>query len=399
MFTVQSPTLMPRLFISALLLAMSGCSELIPGVNINEGHNGTHEYKVISNQDQGGFDVVRASPVPSYEVIPITSDVLNQLLSEPDQDEMAGVPSLLPSDVPPEYRLGPGDVIFVVVWDHPELTAPYTGLTNDLSSQGRLIAANGNTFYPFVGTFKAAGMTADELRAYITEHIKSVVKDPQVDVRIVSYRAGRLEVTGEVNRPGTLNFDDTPKGVIQAIDAAGGLTLLASRRRAILVRDGVIHTIDLAGLLSGGRLVPNPELKPGDQLHIPDQSGDQAFVFGAVVKPTPVIIQQDSMSLIQALTTAGGLDVLRGNGAGILVFRLNQTPDSKVNARIFTLDMSRPEGVLLASQFQLKPHDVLYVKATDFAQYNSVVAQLLPTITGIYQGTLIQCFASHGASC
>jgi polysaccharide export outer membrane protein len=374
-------------FLLALpLLALAGCSDIIPGLNVRMSDSGTHQFKVVENQDQPGYDVVRAAPVPEYRVVPITPEVLLRQSGTQEPASVQELRSLLPSDVPPEYRLGPGDVFFVVVWDHPELTSPYTGLTQDLASQGRLIAADGSSYYPYVGTFKASGMTVAQLRAYLAQHLSGVIQNPQVDVRVVAYRAGRIEVTGEVVKPSTLNFDDTPKGVLQAIDACGGLTLAASRRRAVLVRNGVLHEIDLAGLLSGSRPVSNPALEPGDVLHIPDQSGDQVFVLGAVQKQAPVIIQQDSMSLIQALTNAGGLDTLRGRDAGVLVFRPHWSDtDSKVVADIFALDLGRPEGVLLASQFRLQPRDVLYVKATAFAQYNAIIADLLPTVTTIFE--------------
>jgi polysaccharide biosynthesis/export protein len=388
------------LALCACALTLAACSDILPGLNVSEGKS-SHQYQVEPNQQGTGYEIVAAKPLPSYQIITVTPDVLVNLASHrsEDEDSLDTVPSLLPSTVPPEYRLGPGDVFFVVVWDHPELTAPYTGLTQDLTSQGRLIAADGTAFYPYVGSFKAAGMTASELRTYLASRLKAVVQNPQVDVRIVSYRAGRVEITGEVGRPGTLTFDDTPKGVLQAIDSSGGLAPGASRRRALLVRNGVIHRIDLAGLLSGTRLIPNPELKPGDVLHIPDQSGDQVFILGAVARQAPVVIQQDSMSLIQALTDAGGLDINRGKDAGVLVFRPHLSSDSQIESKIFTLDIGTPEGMLLASQFELEPHDVVYVKATAFAQYNSVVNELLPTVTGIYQATLISCYAHHGASC
>lgn len=378
-------TLISRVAAFALLGGLCGCTDLIAGLNIHEGNAGTHEFRVVSDERDNNYKVIRAEPTPAYEIVPITADVLRSLAQNQDVDEFERMPSLLPSNVPLEYKVGPGDIFFVVVWDHPELTAPYTGLTSDLSSQGRLIAADGTAFYPYVGTFKAAGLTAGELRKYISEHLKSVIQNPQVDVRVVGYRAGRIEVTGEVAKPGTLNFDDTPKGVLQAIDAAGGLTAAASRRRAILERDGVIHVIDLAGLLSGNRLVSNPELHPGDVLHIPDTSNDQVFILGEVGKQAPVVIQQDSLTLIQAVSQAGGIDDVKGKASGLLVFRPQRTADSSVTARIFTLNLSKPEGMLLASQFQLRPRDVVYIKATAFAQYNSIINELLPTVTTIYE--------------
>lgn len=47
--------------------------------------------------------------------------------------------------------------------------------------------------------------------------------------------------------------------------------------------------------------------------------------------------------------------------------------------------MGRPEGMLLANEFQLAPRDIVYVKATSFAKYNSVINQLLPTISAVFQ--------------
>ncbi|HZR37374.1 MAG TPA: polysaccharide biosynthesis/export family protein [Nevskia sp.] len=365
-----------------LLQALSACSDIIPGLNVREGH-GAHEYQIVSSD--GGYVATEVEPGRSYEVLPVTPDLLIKLSQSQFGDALDSMPSLLPSNVPPEYRVGPGDVFFVVVWDHPELTAPYTGLTSDLTSQGRLVASDGTAYYPYVGVFKAAGMTAGELRSFIADHLKKVVQNPQVDVRVVAYRAGRIEVTGEVAKPGTLTFDDTPKGVLQAIDSSGGLTPTASRRRAILVRDGVVHVIDLAGLLSGARPVANPELRPGDVLHVPDQSGDQVFVLGAVSKQAPVVIPQDSMSLIEALTQAGGLDATKGKDSGVLIFRPHLGMNSKISAQVFTIDLSHTEGVLLASQFKLQPRDVVYVKSTAFSQYNAVIADLLPTITAIFE--------------
>ena len=296
------------------------------------------------------------------------------------------LPSLLPSTVPPEYRIGPGDIIYTTVWDHPELTSPVTTAVNDTTVpgvQGRLISADGTMFYPYVGAFTAGGMTAGELRAFLTEKIARVITNPQLDVRVVAFRAGRVEVTGEVAKPGTINLDDTPKGVLQAIGLSGGLTPAASRRRAVLLRDGKAYPVDLAGLLSGNMPVPNTALIAGDVLHIPDQTGDEVFVLGAVAKQAPVPILQDSMPLIRALTDSGGLDSTRANQAGVLVFRMHRGSDG-IEATVYTLDLSHPDGILLASQFPLHPRDVVYVQATALAQYNSVILQLLPTITSVF---------------
>ena len=120
----------------------------------------------------------------------------------------------------------------------------------------------------------------------------------------------------------------------------------------ILVRDGTIHLIDLAGLLSGSRPVPNPALRPGDGAgHVPDQSGDQVFVLGAVSRPSPVTLSQDSKSIIQVLTETGGIDSTRGKDSGIsLIFRPHVTEESKGwrGENFSPLIYPSSEGVLLA---------------------------------------------------
>ncbi len=362
-----------KLSLPVALAAMSGCTAIIPGMNV-------HLHGRGQQMTQKGY---------SYQVIPITPQVVTSLLARPNSldDPPEGAPPLkplLPSEVAPDYRVGPGDLIDVTVWDHPELNAPAGAQSPAVS--GELVAADGTIYYPYVGTFKAAGMTAGELREYLTVHLRPVIQQPQVGVRVLGYQSQRVEITGEVLKPGTITLGNIPQGVLQAIDAAGGLGPGASRLRAILVRHGVRYQIDLAGLLSGSRLVPNPQLEPGDIIHIPDESADQVFMLGAVTSQRPLAMTQDSMTLMQALTDAGGLDITRASGSGVLVFRAaaHAAPGS-AEADVYAIDMSTPQGVLLASQFPLRPRDVVYVQATEFAQYNLVINQLLPTITSVFE--------------
>jgi polysaccharide export outer membrane protein len=369
----------------AASLALAGCSGLIPGLNIDERSNGGHNYQIVESENGVGYKALPANGQADYNIVPITADVVAGL-STAGTDAPPTVESLTsldPNAIPPEYKVGPGDVLFITVWDHPELTAAVAGQIHDFVNEGRLVASNGTIFYPYAGVLQVGGHTAAEIRQQITQGIVRVIQQPQVDVRVVSFRSQRINVTGEVINPGVVTLDDSPTGILQAIAKANGLTPLASRRRVQLVRDGKTYTIDLAGLLTGTRPSANIALHAGDSIHVPDQSGDQVFVLGAVQKQEPVVMTQDSTSLIQALTTAGGLDTLRGRDSGVLVFRLSgETADHK--AIVYVLDMSNPQGILLAGGFSLRPRDVVYVKATAFSQYNSVVTQLLPTVQTLY---------------
>ncbi|WP_083844541.1 polysaccharide biosynthesis/export family protein [Hydrocarboniphaga effusa] len=342
----------------ATLLWVTGC---VPGLRINVNESG------FSNS-------------PPYEVLEITPTLIAEQPSSHPSTE-----GLVPLDLHNlnEYIVGSGDILQIVVWDHLELTNPFGATTRDPISAGQLVAADGTLHFPYVGVFKAGGMTVRQVREYISDRLSVVVNKPQVDVRVASFRSGRIQVTGEVKNPGVVTLDDTPKGVIEALNERGGLNTTASRRIAILIRGDTSYEIDLASLLSGNSPAINPQLNAGDIVHVPDTGNDQVFVLGELAKQAPVVMGQQRMSLTEALTKSGGLDRLTANDSGVLIFR--RQPNPQKPALIYALDMSTPSGMLLAGEFNLQPRDVVYVKATAFAQYNSVINQLLPTISAVFQ--------------
>ena len=383
-------------------LFAAGCAEVVPGLDMPDVDEGVH---VLEAPAPGGVLAgewppygPRTVPAPpsaiaepeqvvpdKYEVVRVTPQVVASMRRANPDDATRTLPAVSPADVPPEYRVGPGDVLFVTVWDHPELAQPVRGGLQDLAvKEGRLVAADGTMYYPYAGSLRVAGLTCAEVRAVLTTRLTGVVIDPKVDVKVVSYRAYRVQVTGEVRKPGTLTLDDTPKGVLQALDETGGLSADASRRRAILVRGDARYPIDLAALLSGDAPARNLLLRPGDVIHVPSRADDRIFVLGEVEQTKPVYMERMSMPLIEALTLAGGLDRARANDSGVLVFR-NNASGGAVKASVFALDISSAGGFLLATQFPLRESDIVYVMPTALSQYNTVISQILPTAQLIWQ--------------
>ena len=365
-----------------LCVLASGCT-IIPGLDVSEKDaKEGHKYHIEKSDSSGEYEVVNDDAALSMEVIKLTPEVI---AAERKADHETGgnsLPTINPSVVPPEYHVGPGDVVAITVWEHPELSNP-AGLTQDPSSLGRLVSADGSLFYPYVGVINAAGKTRAELRAEITRGLKGVIVDPQVDVRVTTFRALRVQVFGEVASPGVVNLDDTPKGIIEAVSERGGLTQGASRRRVVLFRKNQTYVIDFAKLLANASAEFNPVLMAGDVIQVPDQSRDQIFMLGEVAKQGPLPMMADRMSLMAAITNVGGLDQISADGSGVLVFRGPSA--SGRPPRVFTLSMGRPEGILLASEFDMQPRDVVYIKRTGFAKYNAVIAVLVPTINAIFQ--------------
>ena len=372
--------------VTALCGSLFGCA-LVPGLHPSVSGDGISSFGGVQDPARP-YEVVRWLDEPAegglkgLRIVELTPAALVAEAGGGEPTPVQGLNATPVVAAPEDYVLGPGDVLNIVVWDHPELTNP-VGEFRDAVSAGRLISADGTMFYPYIGSFIAMGRTVGELREFIALALSRVIQSPQVDVRVVAYRSKRVQVTGEVRQPGLVTLDDTPKGVIEALNERGGLSPEASRRRVVLTRHGQRYVLDLASLLSGDVGGLNPALQPGDLVHVPDRSGDQVYVLGEVAKPGPVALSQSRLTLIDAITQGAGFDKLRSTDSGVLVFR-RPDPDSGL-ATVYRLDMSSAVGMLLAGEFELQPRDVVYVSTSAFAQYNSIISQLLPTISAIFQ--------------
>ena len=139
----------------------------------------------------------------------------------------------------PVYTVGPYDILNVIVWDHPELTT----LTTQLSSaeeSGFLVDANGTITFPFAGTFKVAGFTVSQIQAIIARHISKYIRDPQVTVRVTSFRSREIHVMGEVGSLKIIPLMDRPFSLLDALNTAGGTNATSSNTANILVIRGTL---------------------------------------------------------------------------------------------------------------------------------------------------------------
>ena len=109
-------------------------------------------------------------------------DFGNGASSADDSVSVGDLADLLVDSLPQlEYRIGPLDMVQVVVWEHPELTSPM----GQYQPAGQKVTTDGKLFYPYAGELQAAGLTAQELRAEITKRLSDkILNDPQVDVRV-----------------------------------------------------------------------------------------------------------------------------------------------------------------------------------------------------------------------
>jgi len=111
---------------------------------------------------------------------------------------------------------------------------------------------------------------------------------------------------------------------------------------------------------------------------------------GEVNEPKLLKIDRAGMSLTEALSNVGGINQLAADATGIFVVRANRTVElgtkadtaSNIIADIYQLDITNAAALVIGTEFELKPYDIVYVTAAPITRWNRVIGQILPTVAG-----------------
>ncbi|AJX36297.1 polysaccharide biosynthesis/export protein [Burkholderia pseudomallei] len=417
----------PLAWASAAALALSGCA-LAPGPALDSSRMNDN---LSAPTDSTVYDVKLITPQLVY--------TLKQADEADTRAKEAGLAQSLPA-ASADYRVGPDDVLGIVVWDHPELTrgggngtgadtSPLADIgtlqasgglggvlpqqvsafgTNgqgEVDSPGQRVAANGTIFFPTLGRVRVEGMSPVQIAALLARRLDKQIRNPQIDVRVMQYRSQRVQITGDVKNPGQLSLTGSHLRVVDAINRAGGGNPDADLQRVLLTRGDQVMTIDVNRILNRGDLRQNIVLQANDIVHVPDRTQNRVFVMGEVPKPQTVYMNQGQLSLADALSAAGSIDPMGANPRQVIVIRhpnppLAQAPGvqsglqeglKKVSyapernkPEVFRLDMTQVDALMLATEFDMKPLDVVYVGTAPAARFNRMLSQILPTAESFY---------------
>lgn len=329
-------------------------------------------------------DVSRENPTSEdgkLELIPITPKLI--AMDQAAKQEGA-LPAALLEYKPGPYQIGPGDSLYITVWDHPELTVP-AGSQQQAAMAGRLVQADGSLFYPYIGKIQAAGKTPMEVREEISQRLTKYIEAPQVDISILTYAAHRVWITGAANQSTTVPLTTVPLTLSDAISQAGLSATAADLSGIKLTRDGVTYDLDLEKLAqqSQGQSI---YLKAGDNIYVPYLDRKEVFVVGEVTLPGAYSFRTGDISLTQALGRARGLSQITSNGNAVYVIRGSHDLQHQASV-VYQLEARSPAAFAVGSQFQVLPGDVIFVGAAGITRWSRFVNQLLPFSSILYNVT------------
>ncbi|RQQ47556.1 polysaccharide biosynthesis/export family protein [Burkholderia stagnalis] len=372
----------------SLLFCLCGCV-LAPGMKFNA--------RALPGQP---VNVVELDPSSVAQL-----DALNEqvLAKRCETDRLAGVSE--------PYRIGPADVVSIIVWDHPELVIPNLtydiGTTGSAQSQsvgmtsqrlpGYVVSDDGILQFPYVKRFRIGGLTEIEAQQRLEAELEPYIHDPQISLRVIGYRSKKIYVNGEVREPGVKPITDVPMTLAQALHEADGVLSTGDASRMLLMRNGHRYSICLPEYTARGLEAGRIPLLDGDVVRVPPQSDFNVFVLGEVQRPGAVKFRSDGrLTLSQALGMAQPSQETSDPSQIYLVRPpenvrelrdVRNDPHARsrpVNAEVYHLNAKSPQGFALAQQIELRPDDVVYIDAPGIVRWNRVIAQILGGTTAAY---------------
>lgn len=246
------------------------------------------------------------------------------------------------------YRVGPGDVLEVTVYDNEDLSRLVT------------VQHAGEISFPLLGDVQVAELTLREVRERLTTLLgKDYLVNPQVEIKVKEYRSQWATLVGEVARPGKYYLDG-PKTLLELLTEAGGFTPKAGGEVVVTRLNGAFQDGSTILKVRLARDMPPDEQKQvlalalanGDLVTVGAQ--EFCYVTGEVKNPGSFPLT-GGLTVLKAISLAGGLSKFGAKGKVEILRRKPSGEPERIKVDLDEIESGKKPDLALA------PEDIIKV--------------------------------------
>jgi polysaccharide biosynthesis/export protein len=361
---------------------------------------------LVPTSGPASYDVESGvSPTVPYALVKLTPETLSIITGY----EPRGLAGAFPDkQLPPsQLKFGVGDVVSVTIFEAaagglfiPTEAGVRPG--NFVTIPDQTVDNDGNLSVPYAGAVKAAGLTNGQIQQDIVNRIKNRAIEPQVVVSLTQQRTSLISVFGEVNTPN--RYPAASSGALDritdAITRAGGIKGQGFETWVMLQRGARRATVPFANLVYEPS--NNIYVQPGDRIYVYREQ-QKFLAFGAAGQQGEFNFDAWRINLAEAVGKAGGLVDVQADPGSVFLYRLEPREVAELIGAdvskfkgelipvIFSINFRDPGGYFLATNFQMRNQDVVFianstsVEVTKFLNYLNVM--LATANNGVVLGT------------
>lgn len=247
---------------------------------------------------------------------------------------------------------------------------------------------NGYITLPYAGRLYVEGHTVREIEAMVRGSLQGMSQNPQVLITLNQAITNSIIIGGEVVRPGRLVLQTNRERLTDVVALAGGNRGNTKDLLARVSRRSGITDIRLNDLVDNPAL--DMRISPGDRVTLINDPRTYS-VLGASGQVAQFPFSRSSVSLAEAIATAGGVNSNIGNPAAIFLFRYERDEQGNEVPKVYHFNMMKAGTYFLAQRVGMRDKDVLYfgnAAANQPSKLFQLISQLftpLMTVTAAVQ--------------
>ncbi|SLN09847.1 Polysaccharide biosynthesis/export protein [Pseudooceanicola marinus] len=284
----------------------------------------------------------------------------------------------------------PGDTLSLTIWENVDEGLLASEGVNFTSLDSVQVDGAGFIFVPYAGRIRAAGNSPEAIRRIITEKLQDQTPDPQVEVRREAGDGATVTLIGAIAGTGVYPIERPTLRLSGMLAAAGGVAVAPESAQITVIRGNQRSTIWFQDLFDDPRY--DIALRNGDRILIEEDT--RSFtVLGATGAQSVIDFESQTLSGIEAIAQAGGLQANAADPTGVFVFRneaeevaaqvLGRNDLIGAQRMVYVLDLTQPNGMFMARDFLIRDGDLLYVTEAPFTQWDKTIAALTGSLGSV----------------